>query len=256
MKDSIQAFLKFQILLNMNTILMKSEQVCDGKSDFALYSLFCDLFGDFREVFRQNSIDEFSTAFFAFLLCFIVLNLLKHLIKNFAIQIVSIFHSEHKIEHKDFVKRMLSIFEGKVFYICLPLVICSYFLVLPTHLQIHFTRPIFFTIFIYYGVQILTLLIDVITHNYVFHHFQSDSQAKDSSHLDASAIILISRIIKGGFYILSFLSILGTLGFDISHFVAGVGLGGLAISMYLFIKIHRFFNFFFKKKQKGLCKIY
>lgn len=132
---------------------------------------------------------------------------------------------------------------GWPIYILLSIFISMYFITIPNLLKTILSYIILITV-TYYTIKITYVLIDFGTSQII------SKRNIEEKVFDTSMVDLLNRIAKGIILVAAFLFILSSTGYDITTFVAGLGIGGIAVAFALqsiLVDVFASFSIYFDK---------
>ncbi len=185
--------------------------------------VFSSLLDDFQFIFKNNTSIDFLFAIGIFVLIYIVLYIFK---KILIVRIKKIFEKHNA---KKIGESIAKIFDklGFVFYFTLPFYTALNYIVLPVFWETKILAPLLYLLFLYYVMIIIGIIIDIFIQKIII------KEEKNEEGLSSSMLIGLSFIVKIVLWILGILAILANLGVDITAFIAGLGIGGIAIAFAL-----------------------
>lgn len=173
--------------------------------------------GVFSVEVLDNSVASYGIAFVAFVASFIILKIIKATVV-FKLKKLS---EKTDTQLDDLVTRIISAF-GFPFFILVSLIIGLQFISKPQIIDTIISYAIL-AVFLYYGVKALQQIID----------YGFDNIGDRLGDIDASAVRLLSNVLKGSLWVIAALLLIQNLGYDITALIAGLGIGGLAVAFAL-----------------------
>lgn len=180
--------------------------------------VFSHILSDFQFVMRNNTSVDFLIALGIFLGIYFLLYIFK---KILIVRIKKIF--------KKIGDRFARIFDklGFIFYLFLPLYVSLKYIELPKFWSDWILGPVFYVLLLYYAMIVIGIAIDVFVHKIIV------KEEKNNGEVSYSMLLGFAIIIKIILWLVGILAILANLGVDITAFIAGLGIGGIAIAFAL-----------------------
>ena len=168
-----------------------------------------------------NTVWQIFVAVIAFFVIYTVLKLFKrNVIKNLG-----------KLTEKtrgDFDDLLVQILQsiGKPFYLFVSLAAAVQFIEQPELLK---------QVLFYIAVVVVIYTVVRAVQQIIEYGFQRGVQKRleEDPRFDASAVKLLSKVVKGVVWVIAILLVLQNLGYDITALIAGLGIGGIAIAIAL-----------------------
>lgn len=169
-----------------------------------------------------NYIRDYAIAILAFSITIVILRIFKTKMINKLKKIVK----NTKTNYEDLIIEFIDNKIGWPIYILISIFISMYFIKIPDVLK-NITSYIILIIITYYSIKIINVLIDYGTNQTKL------KQQIEKREYDSSMVDLLNRMIKGILWLIALLFILSSIGLDITAFIAGLGIGGIAIAFAL-----------------------
>lgn len=186
-----------------------------------------------------NFIRDYIIALIVFTITMIILSIFKRKVIGKLKKIVA----KTKTKYDDLVVDFIDKNIGWPIYILLSIFISMHFITIPNLLKTA-TSFIILIIVTYYVIKIIHILIDFGTNQIIL------KRKTEEKFFDTSVVDLLNRIIKNALWLIAFLFILSSIGYNITAFIAGLGIGGLAIAFALqsiLVDVFASFSIYFDK---------
>jgi len=178
------------------------------------------ILGPLKSFFTKNSFDNYVSSVLAFVISYLILYFCKVHMRGRIIRFFSEVTQEPKYSQK--ALDML----GRTFLLAFPIYLALTYLHLPKQIE-NVLQSIFLGLLLYYAVKILNVTIHTI-----FQRMACREEAKNPN-FDFSAIQFAEKLAHWTLWSMAGLIFISNLGYDLSAVLAGVGVGGVAVSFAL-----------------------